>query len=106
MIDTTDSMRSSINPGKKFEVIEVIGKWDDGTAQKAVADAIAIHKKFDGIYTQGGSTGTVQALIDTHHPFIPVSGETENGFRKLCAKYADQGPLRIIGRNRSGPGRR
>jgi len=77
--------------GKKFEVIEVVGKWDDGTAQKAVADAIAIHKKFDGIYTQGGSTGTVQALIDTHHPFIPVSGETENGFRKLCAKYADQG---------------
>src|SRR5260370_24222599 len=47
--------------GKKFEVIEVVGKWDDGTAQKAVADAIAIHKKFDGIYTQGGSTGTVQA---------------------------------------------
>lgn len=35
--------------GKKFEVIEVVGKWDDGTAQKAVADAIAIHKKFDGI---------------------------------------------------------
>jgi ribose transport system substrate-binding protein len=77
--------------GKKFEVIEVVGKWDDGTAQKATADAIAIHKKFDGIYTQGGSTGTVQALIDTHHPFIPVAGETENGFRKLCAKYADQG---------------
>ncbi len=48
--------------GKKFEVIEVVGKWDDGTAQKATADAIAIHKKFDGIYTQGGSTGTVQAL--------------------------------------------
>jgi ribose transport system substrate-binding protein len=77
--------------GKKFEVIEVIGKWDDGTAQKAVADAIAIHKKFDGVYTQGGSTGTVQALIDTRHPLVPVSGETENGFRKLCAKYSDQG---------------
>jgi ribose transport system substrate-binding protein len=77
--------------GKKFEVIEVVGKWDDGTAQKVTADAIAIHKRFLGIYTQGGSTGTVQALIDAHHPFIPVSGETENGYRKLCAKYADQG---------------
>ena len=77
--------------GKKFEVIEVVGKWDDGTAQKVTADAIAIHKQFVGIYTQGGSTGTVQALIDTHHPFIPVAGETENGYRKLCAKYADQG---------------
>jgi ribose transport system substrate-binding protein len=77
--------------GRKFEVIEVVGKWDDGTAQKVTADAIAIHKQFAGVYTQGGSTGTVQALIDAHHPMIPVSGETENGFRKLCAKYADQG---------------
>jgi len=77
--------------GKKFEVVEVVGKWDDGTAQKVTADAIAVHKKFDGIYTQGGSTGTVRALIDAGHPFIPVSGETENGFRKLCAQYADKG---------------
>ena len=77
--------------GKKFEVIEVVGKWDDGTAQKVTADAIAVHKQFDGIYVQGGSTGTVQALIDSHHPMIPISGETENGYRKLCAKYADQG---------------
>jgi ribose transport system substrate-binding protein len=78
-------------PGNKFEVIEVVGMWDDGTAQKAAADAIAVHKKFDGIYTQGGSTGTVRALIDTKHPFIPVSGEAENGFRKLCAQYAKDG---------------
>src|SRR5262245_2768776 len=77
--------------GKKFEVIEVVGKWDDGTAQKATADAIAIHKKFDGIYTQGGSTGTVRALLDAHHPMIPISGETENGFRKLCAEHAAEG---------------
>jgi ribose transport system substrate-binding protein len=77
--------------GKKFEVVEVIGKWDDGTAQKATADAIAIHKKFAGIYVQGGSTGTVRALVDAGHPMIPISGETENGFRKLCAQYAASG---------------
>ena len=77
--------------GKKFEVVEVVGKWDDGTAQKATADAIAIHKKFDGIYVQGGSTGTVRALIDSKHPMIPISGETENGFRKLCAQHAAKG---------------
>lgn len=77
--------------GKKFEVVEVVGKWDDGTAQKVTADAIAVHKKFDGIYTQGGSTGTVRAVIDSGHPMIPVSGETENGYRKLCAQYADKG---------------
>lgn len=77
--------------GRKFEVVEVVGKWDDGTAQKATADAIAIHKKFAGIYVQGGSTGTVRALVDSGHPMIPISGETENGFRKLCAKYAAKG---------------
>jgi len=76
---------------KKFEVVEVIGKWDDGTAQKATADAIAVHKKFAGVYTQGGSTGTVRALVDSGHPMVPISGETENGFRKLCAKYAASG---------------
>jgi ribose transport system substrate-binding protein len=77
--------------GKKFEVVEVVGKWDDGTAQKATADAIAIHKKFAGIYVQGGSTGTVRALVDSGHAMIPISGETENGFRKLCAKHAAKG---------------
>jgi ribose transport system substrate-binding protein len=77
--------------GKKFQVVEVIGKWDDGTAQKATADAIAIHKKFAGIYVQGGSTGTVRALLDSGHPMVPISGETENGYRKLCAKHAAKG---------------
>jgi ribose transport system substrate-binding protein len=77
--------------GRKFEVVEVVGKWDDGTAQKVTADAIAVHKKFDGIYVQGGSTGTVRAVLDSKHPMIPISGETENGFRKLCGQYAAQG---------------
>ncbi len=80
-------------PGNKFEIVEVVGNWDDGTAQKVTADALAVHKKFDGIYTQGGSTGTVRALIDAKHPFIPVSGEAENGFRKLCAEHAKDGLL-------------
>src|SRR6266566_6473794 len=78
-------------PGNSFQIIEVVGMWDDGTAQKVTADAIAVHGKFDGIYTQGGSTGTVRALMDAKHPFIPVSGEAENGFRKLCAEHAKDG---------------
>jgi ribose transport system substrate-binding protein len=54
-------------PGNKFEVVEVVGNWDDGTAQKAVADAVAVHKNFDGMFVQGGSTGAVRALIDAKH---------------------------------------
>jgi ribose transport system substrate-binding protein len=90
--DRHDGFREVLSKsGKKFEIVEVVGKWDDGTAQKATADAIAIHKKFVGIYVQGGSTGAVRALLDAKHPMIPISGETENGYRKLCAQYADKG---------------
>ena len=58
-------------PGNKFEIVEVVGNWDDGTAQKAVADALAVHGKFDGLFAQGGSTGAVRALIDAKHK--PIS---------------------------------
>lgn len=79
--------------GNKFEVVEVVGNWDDGTAQKVVADAVAVHKNFAGMYVQGGSTGAVRALIDAKHKMIPVAGESENGFRKLCAERAKEGLL-------------
>src|SRR5579863_4681282 len=49
--------------GNKFDIVEVVGNWDDGTAQKVVADALAVHKHFDGMYVQGGSTGAVRALM-------------------------------------------
>src|SRR5690349_3387992 len=77
--------------GKNWDVVEVMGKWDDPTAQKATADAIAVHKAFDGITAQGGDTGVVQALIDAKHAFVPMGAETENGFRKFCAKHAADG---------------
>ena len=39
--------------GKKWDVVEVVGKWDDPTAQKATADAIAVQKHFDGYHRAG-----------------------------------------------------
>ena len=91
--------------GKKWDVVEVVGKWDDRTAQKVTADAIAVHKQFDGITAQGGDTGVVQAMIDAKHPFVPFGGETENGFRKFCAEARRRGPEVLVGRHRPGPGR-
>ncbi|MGD1879441.1 MAG: sugar ABC transporter substrate-binding protein [Kiloniellaceae bacterium] len=85
--------REVLESSGQYDVVEVVGNWDDGTAQKVTADAIAVHGQFDGIYTQGGSTGTVRALMDAGHPFIPVAGEAENGFRKLCAEHASEGLL-------------
>jgi ribose transport system substrate-binding protein len=77
--------------GKKWDVVEVVGKWDDGTAQKATADAIAVNGKFDGITAQGGDTGVVQAMLDAGHPMVPFGGETENGFRKFCGTKNAEG---------------
>ena len=77
--------------GNKFEIVEVVGNWDDGTAQKVTADALAVHGKFDGVFTQGGSTGSVRAMMDAKHPFVPMAGEGENGFRKQIALNAKNG---------------
>jgi ribose transport system substrate-binding protein len=77
--------------GNEFEVVEVVGNWAPGDSQKATADAIAAHGQFDGIFTQGGSNGTIQALIDANHPFVPMAGESENLFRIQIAENADKG---------------
>lgn len=77
--------------GKKWDIVEVVGKWDDAVAQKVTADALATSGPFDGITGQGGDTGIVQAMIDAKHKFVPFGGETENGFRKFCAKHSADG---------------
>lgn len=78
-------------PGNKFEVTEVVGNWATGDSQKVTADALAVHGHFDGIFTQGGSDGTVQALIDAKAPFVPMSGEGENNYRKQIAEHWKEG---------------
>lgn len=77
--------------GKTWDITEVMGKWDDGTAQKVTADAIATNGPFVGITAQGGDTGVVQAMLDAGHPMVPFGGETENGFRKFCAAKSGEG---------------
>jgi ribose transport system substrate-binding protein len=74
-----------------WEMVSVVGNWDDGTTQKVVADAIAVHGQFAAIVGQGGSNGVIQAMKDAGHPWVPVAGESENGFRKAIAEYSDEG---------------
>jgi ribose transport system substrate-binding protein len=90
--DRHEGIHETLNKSaKKWDVVEVVGKWDDPTAQKATADAIAVQKHFDGFTAQGGDTGAVQAMIDAKHPFVPFGGETENGFRKFCGTHEAEG---------------
>ncbi len=77
--------------GGKWNVTQVVGNWDDGTAQKVTADAIAANGPFDAVITQAGGNGVIQAMMDAKHPMVPIAGESENGFRKLIAENADKG---------------
>lgn len=70
--------------GRKVNVVDVVGNWAPGDAQKVTADAIAAGGKFDGIYVQGGSQGTATAMLDAGKFVVPITGETENGFRMIC----------------------
>src|SRR5450432_371645 len=90
--DRHDGIHETLDKtGKKWDVVEVYGKWDDPTAQKVTADAIAVQKHFDGFTAQGGDTGVVQAMLDAKQAMAPFGGETENGFRKFCAKFSADG---------------
>ncbi len=90
--DRHDGIHETLNKtGKKWDIIEVYGKWDDPTAQKVTADAIAVQKHFDEIIAQGGDIGVVRAMLDAKHAMVPFGGETENGFRKFCAKMSGDG---------------
>jgi ribose transport system substrate-binding protein len=77
--------------GANWKMTQVVGNWDDGTAQKVVADAIAVNGHFDAVTAQGGDTGVVQALAAANHPWIPFAGESENGFRKAIAAHSAEG---------------
>ena len=68
-----------------------IAYYDLPAAHAELADALAVHDRFDAVFTQGGSTGTVRAFLDAGHPMVPMAGEAENGFRKLIAAHSDEG---------------
>jgi ribose transport system substrate-binding protein len=89
--DRHDGFHAAMDAGGTWEYVEVRGKWDEGITQKVAADGIAVHGHFAGAYVQDGTPGLVRALIETKHGFIPVAGQAENGFKKMCVEYKDRG---------------
>ncbi len=80
-----------------IKTTEVYGNWDDGTAQKVVANALASSPKFDGVWSQGGDTGVVRAFQQAGQKIPPIAGEAENGFRKLASEL--KFPMLSIGQS-------
>ncbi len=83
----------------------MIGKWDDPTAQKVTADAIAVHKKFDAITAQGGDTGVVQAMLDAKHPMVPFGGENRERLSQVLRQIRESRFEVCVGRDRAGSSR-
>jgi ribose transport system substrate-binding protein len=72
-------------------VTEVYGKWDDSVSQAEIMKVLPAHPSIDGIINQAGDYGVVQAFLNTHRSFVPMTGEGSNGWRLSMLKYKDQG---------------
>ncbi|NKL67319.1 sugar ABC transporter substrate-binding protein [Rhizobium leguminosarum] len=87
----TDGAMSVFNkyPGIKV-VAEYYSFWDDRTTQQETAKALAAHPDVDGIWSQAGEYGAIQALLDRGDKLVPVTGENSNGFRLALSNPAMQ----------------
>ena len=72
-------------------VAEIYGKWDENVTQAEMTKALTAHPNIDGVLNQAGAYGAVQAFLNLHHPFVPMTGEASNGWRGAMLKYKDQG---------------
>ena len=91
--------------GKKWDVVEVYGRWDDPTAQKVTADAIAVQKHFDGYTAQGGDTGVVQAMHRRQAAFRAVRRRDRERFPQVLRQiFGSRAEMRFW-RQRPGAGR-
>lgn len=79
----------------KYPDIEVVAQywsnWDAVQSKTNTLKALAANPDVDGIWSQDGEYGVVQALQQTNHKMIPVVGEMANGFRHQMKDLAGEG---------------
>lgn len=77
-------LKDVISDKSGIETTEIYGNWDDGTAQKAAANALASGTTFDAVWSQGGDTGILRAFEQAGQEMPPIAGEAGNGYRKAA----------------------
>jgi len=91
----TDLYNGAMAALKKYPgihvVAEVFGRWDETVSQAEVTKALIAHPNIDGVLNQYGAYGAVQAFINLHHKFVPMTGGDSNGWRTAILKYSGQG---------------
>ncbi len=85
--DRRAGMMSVLDQVEGLEIVQVTGNWDTGTSQKVVADALATHGQFDGVVSQHGGAGTINAMLAADHPIVPMGLDAENGVRMLIDEH-------------------
>jgi ribose transport system substrate-binding protein len=72
-------------------VAEVYGKWDNAVSQQELTKVLTAQPNVDGVLNQYGTYGALQALINLKHPFMPMTGQGENGWRIAMLADKDKG---------------
>lgn len=69
---------------KKFPGIKIIdqfdGQWADAPSESGMATVLATHPEVDGVWSEGGADGVVQAFLKAHRKLVPITGFTFNNF--------------------------
>ncbi|OHV08770.1 hypothetical protein BH688_12180 [Kushneria phosphatilytica] len=89
--------RSVFDKHPQIRTTDVYGNWDNGTAQKVTADALASSSGFDAVWSEGGESGIVRAFKQAGAKVPPIGGEGVNGFRQQAAQ--DGFPILSIGQS-------
>jgi ribose transport system substrate-binding protein len=80
---------------KKYPGIQVVSQywsnWDAVQSKTNTLKALAAHPDIDGIWSQDGEYGVVQALQQSGRRLVPVTGEMSNGFRNQLLTLKDKG---------------
>jgi len=93
----TDTMHNeaAMSVFDKYPGIEVVSQywsnWDAVQSKTNTLKALAAHPDVDGIWSQDGEYGVVQALQQSGQPLIPVTGEMSNGFRHQLLDLKGEG---------------
>lgn len=70
----------------------VNGNWSDSGGHQAMTSVLASGTKFDAIWSSGGMAGgIISALLQVHHPLVPITDAAFNNYLKLLKQYGGKG---------------
>jgi ribose transport system substrate-binding protein len=80
---------------KRYPGIQVVSQywsnWDAVQSKTNTLKALAAHPDVNGIWSQDGEYGVVQALQQSGRRLVPVTGEMSNGFRNQLLTLKSKG---------------